>query len=255
VKHDGMQRASIIALGAPQARTEQAHTKATSSRKDRIMNKTDLQIKQDIEAELRWDPKVNAAQIGVSVDEGAVSLLGSVDTYAAKWAAEDATKRVSGVRTVAQNLTVKLLADHKRNDSDIAAAIQNALKWNVFVPKSVTAKVENGSVTLEGQVTWNFERDAAERAVRYLPGVFAVYNSITLKQHASTAQVKEKVQAALQRQATTDANAIHVETSGGTVTLTGHAPSWQSVEDAASAAWATPGVTAVVDELTVSSAY
>jgi len=213
------------------------------------MSKSDNQLKQDIEEELRWDPKVNAAQIGVTVDKGAVSLLGAVDTYAEKWAAEDATKRVFGVRTVAQDLTVKILADHKRTDSDIASAVQNALQWDVFTPKAVTAKVQNGAVTLEGQVKWNFERDAAEKAVRYLMGVVSVYNSITLKPETSAAQVKEKIQSALQRQATTDTNSIHIETSGGKVTLTGHASSWQSIEDAANAAWAAPGVTLVVDQV------
>jgi VCBS repeat-containing protein len=215
------------------------------------MTKTDLKLKQDIEAELRWDPKINAAQIGVSVDKGVVSLLGAVDTYPEKWAAESAIKRVSGVRTVAQDLTVKILTDHKRSDAEIAGAVQNALKWDVFVPPSVTAKVQGGAVTLEGEVTWNYQRDAAERAIRHLVGVIAVYNSITVKAHTSTAEVKERVEAALQRQATTDAKSIHVETSGGTVTLSGHASSWQSIEDAEDAAWAAPGVTKVVDRLTV----
>src|SRR3984957_10375031 len=118
------------------------------------MTKTDMQLKQDIEEELLWDPKVNAAQIGVSVDHGAVSLLGTVDTYAEKWAAENATKQVSGVRTVAQDLTVKVLGDHKRSDAEIAAAVQTALQWNVHVPKGVTASVHQGRVTLEGQATW-----------------------------------------------------------------------------------------------------
>jgi osmotically-inducible protein OsmY len=211
--------------------------------------KTDLQLKQDIEEELLWDPKVNAAQIGVSVDKGAVSLLGSVDTYAEKWAAEDATKRVFGVRTVAQDLTVKILAEHKRSDSDIAAAVQSALKWDVFVPKTVTAKVQSGWVTLEGQVPWNYQRDAAERSVRYLAGVVGVSNSVTLKPQTSAGEVKEKIKAALQRQATADANSIHIDTSGGKVTLTGHASSWQSIEDAANAAWAAPGVTDVLDQV------
>jgi osmotically-inducible protein OsmY len=214
--------------------------------------KTDLQLKQDIEEELLWDPKVNAAQIGVSVDKGAVSLLGSVDTYAEKWAAEDATKRVFGVRTVAQDLTVKILAEHKRSDSDIAAAVQSALKWDVFVPKTVTAKVQSGWVTLEGQVPWNYQRDAAERSVRYLAGVVGVSNSVTLKPQTSAGEVKEKIKAALQRQATADANSIHIDTSGGKVTLTGHASSWQSIEDAANAAWAAPGVTDVLDQVKMS---
>ena len=215
------------------------------------MTKTDMQLKQDIEAELRWDPKINAAQIGVSVDKGVVSLLGDVDTYAEKWAAEDATKRVSGVRTIAQDLKVKVLYDHKRDDSDIAAAVQNALKWDVFVPKTITASVREGSVTLAGAVTWNYQRDAAERAIRFLAGVVAVYNAITLKPHAAVAEVKEKVEAALLRQARTDAKSIHIETSGGKVTLTGHASSWQPMEDAAEAAWAAPGVTDVVDKVLI----
>jgi len=216
------------------------------------VNKSDNQLKQDIETELRWDPKVNAAEIGVTVNEGVVSLLGTVDTYAEKWAAEDATKRVSGVRTVAQDLTVKILANHKHNDSEIAAAVQSALNWNVYVPKTVSARVSAGIVTLQGQVIWNYQRDAAERAVRYLTGVVSVYNAITMKPEVSAAQVKEKVVAALQRQATTDAKSIEVDASGGRVTLTGHASSWQSIADAANAAWAAPGVTEVVDHLKMS---
>ena len=215
------------------------------------MSKTDMQLKNDIEAELRWDPKVNAAQIGVTVDKGAVSLLGTVDTYPEKWAAEDATKRVSGVRTVAQDLNVKLLQDHKRTDQDIAAATQNTLTWDVYVPSSVTAKVSKARVTLEGEVTWNYQREAAERAIRHLAGVEEVYNAITLKPHASADQVKEKVEAALHRQAKADTKSIHIDTAGGKVTLSGHASSWQSIEDAAHAAWAAPGVTEVIDHMRV----
>jgi osmotically-inducible protein OsmY len=217
------------------------------------MSKTDIQLKKDIEEELRWDPKVNSAQMEVTVDNGAVSLLGAVDTYAEKWAAEDATKRVGGVRTITQDLTVKILDDHKRSDSDIAAAVQDALSWNVYIPNTVTAKVQNGAVTLEGQVPWNYQRDAAEQAARYLPGVTTVHNRVTLNQpQVSAVQVKESVLAALQRQAMTDAKSIHIETSGGKVTLTGHASSWQSIEDAANAAWAAPGVTDVVDQVRMS---
>jgi osmotically-inducible protein OsmY len=213
--------------------------------------KTDMQLKQDIEDELRWDPKINAAQIGVTVNKGVVTLLGDVDTFAEKWAAEDATRRVGGVRTVAQDLKVKVLEGDKRDDSEIASAVQNALKWDVFVPERVTARVSNGYVTLEGQVAWNYERDSAEKAVRYLTGVVGVGNDITIKPQASTEKVKEKVQAALQRQATTDTNSIKIETSGGKVTLSGHASSWKSIDDASSAAWAAPGVTEVVDRIHV----
>ena len=214
--------------------------------------KTDMQLKQDIEEELRWDPKLNAAQIGVSVDKGTVSLSGAVDTYAAKWAAEAATKRVAGVRTVAQDLTVKILAEHKHTDPEIAAAVESAFKWNVFVPKAVTAKVSGGSVTLEGPVTWNFQREAAETAIRHLSGVVTVFNFITIKPEVSAGQVKEKVQAALLRQATSDASSVHVDTSGGKVTLTGQVASWRTMDDAEKAAWAVPGVNEVVDKLTIS---
>jgi len=145
------------------------------------MARTDGQVKQDIEQELRWDPKLNAAQIGVSVDRGIVSLLGAVDTYAEKWHAEDAIKRVSGVRKVVQSLTVKVLTEHERTDSDVAAATHMVLACNVFVPKTVSARVEKGWVTLEGRATWNYEREAAERAVAHLTGVAGVRNHISLE--------------------------------------------------------------------------
>lgn len=211
--------------------------------------KPDAQLKTEIEAELSWEPRINAAQIGVSVDKGAVTLNGFVDTWAAKWAAEDATKRVFGVRSLAQELKVKLLGPHVRTDTEIAEALVSALKWDVFVPETVTSRVQNGEVTLEGTVRWNFEREAAERAVRYLTGVVKVYNSITLKPEASAKEVKEKVLAALQRQASSDAGSITIEASGGKVTLGGHASSWASIEDAANAAWAAPGVTDVIDRI------
>jgi len=121
-----------------------------------------------------------------------------------------------------------------------------------MVPKTVTAKVTSGSVTLEGQATWNFEREAAERAVSYLTGVVSVVNNVALKSQVSPTDVKVKIEAALNRQAKADSKGIKVDTSGGKVTLTGHASSWQSTEDAADAAWATPGVTEVVDRMTVS---
>jgi VCBS repeat-containing protein len=213
------------------------------------MNKTDTQLKQDVEDELGWDPKVNAAQIGVSVDKGAVTLTGAVDTYAEKWAAEGATKRVGGVRVVAQDLTVKPMGPHQHTDSEIASAALNALKWDVWVPKTVTAKVHWGRITLEGQVNWKYQHDSAERAVRYLEGVVSVNNDITIKPSVSTAKVEEKVRAALQRQATTDASSIQVATSGGTVTLSGRASTRHAAEDAAAAAWAAPGVTNVVDNV------
>ncbi|MEO7729573.1 MAG: BON domain-containing protein [Kofleriaceae bacterium] len=228
------------------------HRQSVTENEGYVFHKTDIQLKQDIENELRWDPKVNASQIGVSVDHGSVSLLGAVDTYAAKWAAEDATKRVSGVRTVAQDLTVKLEGFHHHTDAEIAEATLSALKWDVWVPETVRALVHHGRITLEGQVDENYQRESAERAVRHLTGVIGVTNSITLKPATTTAEVKDKVQAALRRQATADANTILVGTLGGAVTLSGKASSWHAVHDATAAAWAVPGVTSVVQNVVVS---
>ena len=131
-----------------------------------MKKKTDKELKHDVETELRWDPKVNAAQIGVTVDEGAVSLFGTVDTYAQRWAAQEATKRVAGVPTIAHDLTVKLVTTPWWTDSELAVAVKDALKWNVFTPTEVTANVKDGAVTLQGEVKWHYQREAAEHAVR-----------------------------------------------------------------------------------------
>jgi osmotically-inducible protein OsmY len=156
------------------------------------MTKTDLQLKEDIEAELRADTLVNSAEIGVCVHHGAVSLLGEVDSYPEKWAAEDAAERVVGVRTVARDISVRTPMAHAPSDSELAASIQCALTWDVFVPRTVVARVQKGWVTLEGDVAWNYQRDAAERAVR-LPGVQAVSNSIRLRPQIAPTPPKEKV--------------------------------------------------------------
>jgi osmotically-inducible protein OsmY len=125
------------------------------------------------------------------------------------------------------------------------------LAWDVLVPKTVTATISQGVVTLVGQVEWNYQREAAERAVRHLVGVVAVNNAMTIKPQPSPMEVRQKIQVALKRQATVDSKSIEIEAHGGTVTLSGHASSWLSIEDAASAAWATPGVTEVIDHVKV----
>lgn len=169
------------------------------------MKKTDLQLKQDVENELLWDPKINAARIDVSVDGGAISLSGAVDSYAEKSAAERATKRIAGVRAVSEKLSVSVLGHHVRADAEIADAVRHALEWDVWAPSSVTATVHKGAVTLHGHVEWQYQRDAATRAVCYLAGVASVHNEIAIAPRASTADVIQRVQAALQRQAKADA--------------------------------------------------
>jgi osmotically-inducible protein OsmY len=213
------------------------------------MNKTDAQLKREIEEELRWDPKVNSAQIEVRADEGSVSLRGIVDTYGEKGAAADAVWRVNGVRTLVHDLSVKLLGEHIRKDSDLAIAIRNTLSWDVFVPRGLTVRVQNGAVTLGGHVDWHYQRDAAALAIRNLAGIVSVHNAIVLRGQPPVGEVRDGVLAALQRQAVTDTHSIGVHTVGGKVTLTGHAASWQSIEDAAHAAWSAPGVTDVVDQV------
>jgi osmotically-inducible protein OsmY len=216
------------------------------------MIKTDAQLTQEVEQELASEPKLNATGIAINVDQGAVSLLGTLDTYAEKAIAESAAKRVNGVRAIALDLKVRLPESHVRTDSDIAVAVRNALSWDVLIPTTVTGKVEDGWITLEGPVTWNYQREAAELAVRNLVGVVGVFNSVTIKPEVSAAEVKEKIEAALERRTRASVQAIRVEVVGGKVTLTGHAGSWRAVEDAANAAWAAPGVTEVVDQVKMS---
>lgn len=214
------------------------------------MHKTDQQLKHDIENELDWDPRLRMIHVSVTVQDGATTLLGSVDTYPQKADAMVATKRVFGVRSVTEKLVVKLRAEHKRTDADILLATRNALAWDVHTPTSIISRVQSGIVTLEGQVKWNFQREAAEHAVGQLVGVVGVQNLVGLRPEAAATQVKEKMENALQRRALRS-HAIKVDSIGSRITLTGHAPTWQSVEDATDIAWAVPGVTEVVDQLRV----
>lgn len=211
--------------------------------------KTDLQVQRDVEEELRCDPRVEAGQITVTAQRGAVELKGTVATYAARWAAEDAAKRVEGVRTVKHDLIVDLPVRHQRSDATLAAAVEAALAWDVCVPETVTSSVAAGAVTLKGFVTWNFQREAATAAVRRLAGVVAVHEEIVLAPRNTLVEVREHVMAALRRQARRDGRSIQVASSAGKVTLSGHATSRQAIEEAVTTAWAAPGVTEVIDRV------
>jgi osmotically-inducible protein OsmY len=216
--------------------------------------KTDLQLHKDVLDELRWDPRVNEAEIGVAVKEGVVTLTGFVPTFAQKYAAEKVVERVTGIRAIADELHVRPLAAFVRNDTDIAHAVVNALSWDIEVPADkITAKVEGGWVTLKGEVDWNYQKTSAERAIRYLGGVKGISNFIEVKPKASPAEVKSKIEAALKRNAEIDAKLIEVQTADGKVTLKGHVRSWAERADAERAAWAAPGVKEVDDRLVVSS--
>lgn len=217
--------------------------------------KTDLQLHKDVLDELRWDPRVNDAEIGVAAKGGVVTLSGSVQTFAQKYAAERDVERVTGVRAVADELHVRPAGTFLRNDTDIAHSAVNALAWDIEVPADkITAKVESGWITLKGDVNWNYQKVAAERAVRYLGGVKGISNLIEVKPKVSPTEVKTKIEAALKRNAELDAKLINVETADGKVTLKGNVRSWAERADAEHAAWSAPGVKEVDDRLVVASA-
>ncbi|HEU4927884.1 MAG TPA: BON domain-containing protein [Vicinamibacterales bacterium] len=213
---------------------------------------TDKDLKTSIETALDFEPSLDATDIGVSVDEAVVTLRGNVGTYAEKNAAERVALRVFGVKAVANDLAVHLPFGFKRTDTEIAQAAVTALKWNTMIPQDrITLTVENGWITLNGTLDWQYQRDVATRAVRDLTGVKGVTNNITLKPHVKTTDVREKIEAAFKRSAEIDARRINVTAQDGKVTLSGNVHSWTERQAAERAAWAAPGVTMVDDRLAI----
>ena len=215
--------------------------------------KTDLQLQQDVIAELKWEPSINSALIGVEVKNGVVTLTGHVDSFAEKWSAEQAAERVSGVTAMAVEMDVNLPGASRRHDSDIARSAENVLLWLSYLPnESIKVKVEGGWITLSGEVEWEYQRRAAAGAVRNLMGVTGISDHVSLKPRTSVESVKSDIEAALKRRAASDAQAIAVDVRGSDVTLSGNVSSWAERSLARRAASDTPGVRNVVDNMIVS---
>jgi osmotically-inducible protein OsmY len=212
----------------------------------------DKELQADVMRELAWEPKVDSANIGVTVDKGAVTLTGHVSTYSELIAAERAALRLYGVQAVANELVVKLPSDRTRDDSDIAVAISNQMAWNASIPhEAIKATVKHGWVTLEGHVDWAYQSEAADKLVRSLIGVKGVANRVIVKPSLHYKDVKEKITEALHRQAQIDARRIWLTTDDGHVTLHGHVSSWSEAAAARKAAASAPGVTKVDSQLTI----
>ena len=212
--------------------------------------KNDLDLRSDIEEELRWDSTIDARKIGVAVIDGIVHLTGEVRTYTDKWRAERAVERVDGVRGIANDIEVVLAGEH--TDADIAKRAANKLDYNLTVPRgAISVKVDNGWITLKGEVPFDYQRRAAERVVRDIPGVKGVSNLISLKPTVAPTNIKREIETTFRRQAALDAQNIIIDVSGSTVTLRGSVRSWAERRDAERIAWAAPGVTLVKNEIRV----
>ncbi len=214
----------------------------------------DTILRNHVLAELDWDPSINATEIGVTVKKGVVTLTGHVRTYPEKVAAERIVMNVKGVRAVAEEIEVRPLHTQTWADDEIAKRAVDILDWDVTVPnEAVQVRVRDGWVSLSGEVEWNYQRMAAENAVRKISGVTGVSNLITIKQRVQATDIKDRIEKALKRNAQLEADAIRVQVDGNTVTLEGRVRAWYERDVAETAAWAAPGVKSVEDRLAVAN--
>ena len=215
--------------------------------------RSDEDIKRDVELELKWDPDIDASNIAVLVKDGVVTLTGYVRSYAQKWQAERDAKRVAGVVGLANDIEVRVPTVDQKPDPELAkeavAAIRSQLPYSA---DSIKVLVDKGWITLEGTVDWKYQKDRAEEAVRRIKGVKGVINSIAIKPSVSATAIKEKIEEALKRDAEVDARRIIVEATGSEVILKGSVSSWHEREEAERAAWLAPGVTSVINRITIS---
>lgn len=215
-----------------------------------MKNNTELQT--DVQNAIKWEPLLHAAEIGVTAKDGVVSLTGVVDSYAKKMEAENAAKRVIGVKALVEKIEVKFPNSWTKTNAEIAHEVLAALKSNWSVPKDkVTVKVEDGWVTLDGELPWNYQKESAKNTINYLGGVKGVTNNIKIKSETHDAIEKQDVEDAIGRSWSVDDSDINVSVSGTTVTLTGTVNSWYQKDEAGRIAWNTPGIWHVKNELEV----
>jgi len=214
------------------------------------LTRTDEQIRNDVLAELKWDPQVQANEIGVAVKDGIVTLTGWVDSYLKKWRAEEDVLRLAGVKAVANDIEVKLATE--RTDADIAAAAVRTLEWDADIPAGkIVVTVSKGWVTLKGDVEWQYQKQEAGRVVRRLWGVKGVSNLIAVKPQATAPELRQKIEQALLRSAEIDAKSITVEVQGNKAILKGKVRSWAEKQQAEQAAWLAPGITSVENRIEI----
>jgi osmotically-inducible protein OsmY len=215
--------------------------------------KTDAQIQTEVMEAMEWNPAVTHENIGVSVKNGIVTLSGTVPGYIEKSSAELTAQTVSGVKAVVEKIEIKSSDYYDRNDQDIAEAVKNTFKWNYRVPNTIKVKVEEGLVILSGEVHWDFERAAAEAAVKVLQGVKGIVNEVKIKAIViQPSTVKEKIERALKARAQNEASRITVIVKGTAVTLSGDVDSFADIDNAEAAAWCAAGVTRVNNQLEIS---
>jgi osmotically-inducible protein OsmY len=223
-----------------------------TERSEGTSRRSDEELQRDVLAELKWDARVEPNEIGVVVKDGIVTLTGSIDSLFKRWAAEEAARRVRGVKAIVNEIEVKLPESAERTDEDIARAAAHAIETNAMLPADkIQITVSNGWVTLRGEVEWQFQREDAEREVRNLWGVKGVTNLLTVRTRPTPEELKEKIERALVRSAETDAKRIEVEVEGSKVILRGTVRSWAEREEAERIAWLAPGVTEVDNQITL----
>jgi osmotically-inducible protein OsmY len=217
-----------------------------------IVEKSDAEIKTDVLAELKYEPSVKVTDIGVLVKDGTVTLNGNATSYAEKWEAVRAAKRVAGVTAIADDIKVKLWDSFVRTDGDIATTAANQIKWITSIPSGkVQLTVSDGWITLDGELEWWFEKNEAERAVQFLAGVKGITNQIKIKPKDSAPVIEFEIERALERNALLDDSDIEVAVTGNKVTLRGTVSNYSQREEAVRIAWAAAGVSSVDDQLDI----